>query len=98
MRWTEFGFRGPSADGVARNPLGYFDGIIRPKTPAEFDDDVWIADGPLAGGTICVMRRFLLDVEGFRRALPRAAGCGHRTRAVLRSAAVAVAGAMTRST
>ena len=49
--WSEFGYRGPANDGVARNPLGYFDGIIRPQTAAEFADDVWISSGPLAGGT-----------------------------------------------
>lgn len=70
VRWTEFGFRGPSSGGVARNPLGYFDGIIRPKTAAEFRDDVWIADGQLAGGTICVIRRFQLDAAAFRELSP----------------------------
>ncbi len=70
VRWTEFGFRGASTDGVVRNPLGYFDGIIRPKTPAEFRSDVWIADGPLAHGTICVIRRFQLDAERFRDLSP----------------------------
>jgi dye decolorizing peroxidase len=70
LRWTEFGFRDPSTDGVARNPLGYLDGIIRPKTDAEFRADVWLAEGPLAGGSICVIRRFLLDAAGFRALSP----------------------------
>jgi dye decolorizing peroxidase len=67
LRWSELGFRGTPVDGVARNPLGYWDGIIRPTTAAEFNDDVWISSGPLAFGTVCVVRRFRLDVDGFRR-------------------------------
>ena len=63
--WSEFGYRGPANDGVARNPLGYFDGIIRPQTAAEFTDDVWISSGPLAGGTICTIRRFQLATARF---------------------------------
>ncbi|QEO09240.1 Dyp-type peroxidase [Protaetiibacter larvae] len=70
LRWTEFGYRGPAVDGVSRNPFGYFDGIIRPQTEQEFRDDVWIADGPLAGGTVCVVRRFHLGVDEFRALAP----------------------------
>jgi dye decolorizing peroxidase len=66
LRWSEFGFRGSPVDGVVRNSLGYWDGIVRPSSTAEFDSDVWIGSGPLAGGTICVVRRFRLDVERFR--------------------------------
>lgn len=70
VRWSEFGYRGTPVDGVGRNPFGYFDGIIGPRSPEELRDDVWLADGPLAGGTICVMRRFRLDVDGFRALAP----------------------------
>ncbi|AYF97569.1 Dyp-type peroxidase [Protaetiibacter intestinalis] len=70
MRWSEFGYRGTPVEGVGRNPFGYFDGIIVPRSEQELRDDVMIAEGPLAGGTICVMRRFRLDVEGFRRLSP----------------------------
>lgn len=70
LRWSEFGYRGTPVDGVGRNPFGYFDGIIGPRTASEFTEDVWIADGPLAGGSICVVRRFRLDVEGFRELSP----------------------------
>lgn len=71
LNWSDFGFRGPVDGGVTRNPFGYHDGIIVPHTPAEFDADVWVAGGPLAGGSICVIRRFALDTESFR-ALPSA--------------------------
>ncbi|GAA1953574.1 Dyp-type peroxidase [Microbacterium deminutum] len=69
-KWSELGFRGRAADGVARNPLGYLDGIIRPHTPEQLDSNVWIRNGPLAGGTICVIRRFQLDIAAFRE-LPK---------------------------
>lgn len=70
LRWSDLGFRGHADRGVARNPFGYHDGIIVPKTRDAFDADVWIADGPLARGSICVVRRFALDTDGFR-ALPQ---------------------------
>jgi dye decolorizing peroxidase len=66
LRWSEFGFRGAPVEGVVRNSLGYWDGIVRPSSAAEFDSDVWIGSGRLAGGTICVVRRFRLEVERFR--------------------------------
>ncbi len=66
LRWSDFGFRGHPDRGVARNPFGYHDGIIVPRTPDAFDAGVWIADGPLARGSICVVRRFALDTGGFR--------------------------------
>jgi dye decolorizing peroxidase len=65
-RWSEFGFRGPADQGVTRNPLGYYDGIIVPRTPDDIAQDVWVSTGPLAGGTVCVIRRFRLDVDRFR--------------------------------
>jgi dye decolorizing peroxidase len=64
--WSDLGFRAASDDDVSRNPLGYHDGIIVPRTAAELAENVWIPDGPLAGGTICVIRRFALDTVGFR--------------------------------
>lgn len=67
--WSDLGLRGASSDDVARNPFGYHDGIIVPRTETELDENVWISDGPLAGGTICVIRRFALDTVAFR-ALP----------------------------
>lgn len=66
LRWSDFGVRGAPDAGVSRNPFGYFDGIIVPRTEDELAANVWIADGPLAGGTIGVVRRFQLDTAGFR--------------------------------
>lgn len=65
QRWAVFGFRGAGVGGIARNPFGYHDGVIVPRSPAEQLRDVWIQDGPFRGATICVMRRFLLDTEAF---------------------------------
>ena len=69
-RWDQRGFRGPGEGTVVRNPLGFLDGVVVPRGDAEFDENVWIADGPLAQGTICVIRRLRLDVNGFH-ARPR---------------------------
>ncbi|MCC6375818.1 MAG: Dyp-type peroxidase [Microbacteriaceae bacterium] len=67
VRWQEFGFRGQPVRGVVRNSLGYFDGIIEPRTETELDDNVWIGSGPLKGGTICVIRKFALDAVSFSK-------------------------------
>jgi len=72
LRWSDYAYRGPADEGVTRNPFGYFDGIIVPRTAEDQDADVWIADGPLAGGTICVIRRFRLDTDRFRALSPDA--------------------------
>jgi dye decolorizing peroxidase len=71
LRWSDYGYRGPADQGVTRNPMGYYDGIIVPRTPTDLATDVWIAHGPLAGGTICCVRRFQLHTNDFR-ALPAA--------------------------
>ena len=65
-RWEQRAFRGPGDGGVVRNPLGFLDGIIVPHSDDEFEKNVWISDGPLAGGTICVLRRLQLDVATFQ--------------------------------
>lgn len=71
-RWTQSGVRGAGEGTVARNPLGFHDGVIVPRTPDELAANVWIADGPAADGTIAVIRRFRLDVARFH-AQPTAA-------------------------
>ncbi|WP_162799456.1 Dyp-type peroxidase [Nocardioides sp. 616] len=69
VRWAQAGSRSSAGHGRARNPLGFLDGVVVPRTDAELADDVWIPEGPAAGGTICVVRRLRLDVDGFQ-ALP----------------------------
>jgi deferrochelatase/peroxidase EfeB len=64
-RWSQRVFRAPGVGTVARNPLGFHDGIIVPHGDAEMAQHVWLPDGPMAGGSICVVRRLRLDVEAF---------------------------------
>lgn len=71
VQWRELGYRGPGEDGIARNPLGFHDGIIIPRGEEELAKQVWITDGPLAGGTICVIRRFVLATREFTALPPR---------------------------
>ncbi|GGU20428.1 Dyp-type peroxidase [Lentzea flava] len=61
LRWREQGFCNPDRTNV----LGFQDGIVLPKTPEEFEREVWLPDG----STIAVVRRMKLDVAGFT-ALP----------------------------
>lgn len=76
-RWRQSGGRGshvPVSDGqtAPRNVLGFVDGIIGPRTPAEQQRDLWLSGpAPVAGGTIAVVRRMALDVARFA-ALPLA--------------------------
>lgn len=71
-RWSQAGVRGAGEGTIARNPLGFHDGVIVPQGEAELDRSVWIGSGPAAGGTIAVVRRIRLDLERFR-ALPEPA-------------------------
>lgn len=66
-RWQQRGFRGPGTGTIVRNPLGHLDGVIVPRGTGELAENVWIGDGPVAGGTICVIRRLRLDVPRFTR-------------------------------
>lgn len=67
-RWEQAGFRGAgnAQPGVARNVVDYLDGIVIPRTEDELATNVWIAGGPAAHGTVCVLRRLLVDVDRFR--------------------------------
>ena len=65
IRWGQHGFRAPGRGSVTRNPLGFLDGIIVPHGAAELDENVWIDEGPAAGGTVCVIRRLTLDRGAF---------------------------------
>lgn len=65
VRWSQRGFRAPGSGTIARNPLGFHDGVIVPSDAAEQDEHVWIDAGPFAGGSICVVRRLRLDVARF---------------------------------
>ncbi|PFG18830.1 Dyp-type peroxidase [Serinibacter salmoneus] len=68
QRWQQHGFRhayGSRPQGsTMRNLFGQVDGTVNlvPGTE-DFADLVWIADGPLAGGTSLVIRRIAMDME-----------------------------------
>lgn len=72
VRWAQRGFRGGGNGqaGVARNVVGYLDGIVVPRTSEELDANVWIPSGPAKGGTICVLRRLVVDVSRFAAETP----------------------------
>ena len=65
LRWAQHGFRAPGTGTVARNPLGFLDGVIVPHGAAELDENVWIEDGAARGCTVCVIRRLVLDRAAF---------------------------------
>jgi dye decolorizing peroxidase len=75
-RWQQRAFRGaPVALGngrfAPRNGQGFHDGVVVPHTDEELAEGVWIGDGPAAGGTVAVLRRFAFDSVGFAaRPLP----------------------------
>ena len=70
VRWVQQGFRrayGSERPGTTmRNLFGQVDGTSNPVpgTP-QFDETVWIPDGPWKGGTGLVIRRIHLDMEGW---------------------------------
>lgn len=65
LRWSQHVFRAAGEGFVTRNPLGFHDGIVVPKSKDELDANVWLDSGPLAGATVCVIRGLRLDVAGF---------------------------------
>lgn len=70
LRWSQSGVRGPGEGTRGRNPLGYHDGVVVPRSEEERDEHIWIPTGAAAGGTLCVVRRLRLDVASFRENSP----------------------------
>lgn len=76
LRWAEPCFRGPGEGTVVRNPLGFHDGIVVPHGDDELAREVWLptaddgGDPRVAGGTVCVVRRLVLDTERFAGLAP----------------------------
>ncbi|WP_157245337.1 Dyp-type peroxidase [Nonomuraea typhae] len=68
VRWVQRGFRqAAQKPGLTqRNLMGQLDGTVnpRPGTP-DFDRAVWIGDGPLAGGTMLVLRRIRMLMDSW---------------------------------
>lgn len=66
VRWTQRGFRQSTAPAGAtqRNLMGQLDGTVNPRPgDPDFDRAVWIEDGPLAGGTMLVLRRIRMHLD-----------------------------------
>jgi len=65
VRWVQRGYRnapGTVAPGTTmRNLFGQVDGT-RNLVPGRDDDLIWVADGPLAGGTGMVVRRIAMNL------------------------------------
>jgi dye decolorizing peroxidase len=69
-RWQQRAFRGAAValgDGrfAPRNGQGFHDGVVVPHRAEELTEGVWIGEGPAAGGTVLVLRRFAFDSVGF---------------------------------
>ena len=62
LRWSAHGHR---VGERARNPFGFHDEIVIPRTSDELDEHIRIPDGAAAGGTMCVIRLLALDVARF---------------------------------
>jgi deferrochelatase/peroxidase EfeB len=73
IRWTQVGFasRPTAAPGATgRNLMGFKDGTKNPRTPAEFDNVVWVgAEGPdwMRGGSYLAVRRIRIALEHWDR-------------------------------
>lgn len=65
-RWAVLGFGRASAgkgQQTPRNLFGFKDGTRNLRTDTEFDEHVWIKDGPLAGGTYQIVRKIQMNLE-----------------------------------
>ncbi len=71
LAWIQEGFRNAygsaERDRTTRNRFGQIDGTINPRTDEDFEDQIWIAEGPdwLRGGSALVVRRIKMDIENW---------------------------------
>ncbi|MEJ5919734.1 MULTISPECIES: Dyp-type peroxidase [unclassified Corynebacterium] len=71
VKWVQEGFlpaHGSLKPGeTPRNRFGQLDGTVNPRTDDEFNDQVWIDEGPawLRGGSCLVVRRIEMDIDGW---------------------------------
>ncbi|MCD0443680.1 Dyp-type peroxidase [Glycomyces sp. A-F 0318] len=67
VRWAQRGFRQrPAGGGTPRNVLGQVDGTSNPDpSTGDGGEAVWLGEdaGPLAGGTVMVVRRMRTDLD-----------------------------------
>ena len=68
-RWMQQGFLSAhgahSAGETPRNLFGLKDGTVNPRSDADFDDIVWIDQGPswVQGGTCMIVRRISMNMD-----------------------------------
>lgn len=65
--WSQQGYRPRGTGLVVTNPLGFRDGVQQPEFVGDLPEHVFLTDGPAAGGTVGVVRRFVLDTSAFAR-------------------------------
>jgi dye decolorizing peroxidase len=69
--WSQTGFSRPQyglpSDQTGRNLFGQVDGTVNPRTPSQFDEQVWATSGPqwFRNGTSLVIRRIKMDFTGW---------------------------------
>lgn len=76
VAWIQQGFShayGSAPKGTtARNLFGQKDGTVNPRSAEDFNEQVWIEDGPFAGGSAMVVRRIHMNLDTWEQ-LDRAA-------------------------
>jgi len=65
VAWQQQGLRPDGKGPRTRTPLGHHDGVVVPDDAEDMAAGVWIAEGPAAGGTVGVARRFDIDHQAF---------------------------------
>ncbi len=70
--WHQDGFRPKQTErGEFRNAIGFFDGIINPRSEKKLDEGVWIdatdPASPLHGATYMVIRRLRFNMDRWNR-------------------------------
>ncbi len=64
-QWSQIAFRPRGEGSITRNPLGFDDGIVQPALTQTVPEHVFLTDGATRGGSIAVVRRFILDTAAF---------------------------------
>lgn len=65
VEWIQQGFNEPAERGTPRNLFGLKDGTVNPRDQRDYDDVVWIDQGPQwqRGGTVMVVRRIAMNLD-----------------------------------
>ncbi|WP_225990210.1 Dyp-type peroxidase [Corynebacterium sp. 11A] len=69
VKWIQQGFSNAdgtvTADTTQRNLFGQIDGTVNPHTEEEYEEQVWIDEGPewMRGGSCMVLRRIAMNID-----------------------------------